>query len=253
MHATRFISALLTVFLMVSFPASSYAADKKDSNGKDVYEDELDEFRSVGIGLLLQDGQEILLEGMEDNSEILRADKVSANNAAVAQELNAAFKLYEDKDFKKAFEKFIGIARIGEVKAQRMVGVMYGSAQGTEKDDKQAFRWFEKAAKNFDPLSMHHIGVRYFTGTGTKRDISQAAMWLTLATEFYDLIGSTPTEQSRAKEDLNSVLARLSLKEQRLVQGSVKKWKTQNRAALKSFKKKKDNTGLQKENNQQKK
>ena len=225
MRHTRF-TIVLSSFLLLS--TTAYAA-----NPDGEYQDEFDEFKSVGMGLLLKDGQEVLLEGLEDNSDTLRADKISSNNTEIQEQLESAFEHYKNKEYKPAFEKFISIARAGHVQAQQMVGLMYTQGQGVNKDEKQAFRWLEKAAHNFDSLSMHHVGVRYFQGLGVKKNVAKAAMWLTLAAEFYGM--THPEGVERVKNDLDNVLLRLSLKQQRQVQNSVKQWKTQNRGALKSF------------------
>ncbi len=230
MRHTRF-TILASAFLLLS--TAAHAADPEKE-----YQDEFDEFKSVGMGLLLKDGQEVLLQGMEDNSDTLRADKISSNNTEIQDQLKSAFEHYKKEEYKPAFEKFISIARAGHVQAQQMIGIMYTQGLGVDKDEKQAFRWLEKAAHNFDPLSMHHVGVRYFTGVGVRKNIAKAAMWLNLSVEFYGQIkDSSPDAAERANDDLKNVLLRLSLREQRQVQNSVKQWKTQNKGALKSFRK----------------
>lgn len=224
MRKTVFTAVVLSMFL--SAPAFAAGKDKNAA-----YADDFEEYRSVGIGLLLKEGQEHLLSGMEDNSQVLRTEKGAANIVELSAQLDEAYAVYAEEKYEEAFEKFITTARAGSAEAQEMVGMMFAQGQGTKQDDVQALRWLERAAQNFQPLAMHHVGVRYFGGQGVKRDVLNAAKWLSLSVEFY---GDDTSEASeRARQDLKNMMARLSLREQRQVQNAVRDWKTENKAGIK--------------------
>ncbi|MBL1147779.1 MAG: sel1 repeat family protein [Pseudomonadota bacterium] len=228
MRKTIFTALVLTLCLAISVPA--YAAkDKKTEEKK--FADDFEEYRSLGIGLLLKEGQEHLLSGMEDNSQALRTEKGAANIVELSAQLDEAFAIYAEEKYEEAFEKFITTARAGSAEAQEMVGMMFAQGQGTKQDDVQALRWLERAAQNFQPLAMHHVGVRYFGGQGVKRDVLNAAKWLSLSVEFYG--DDTSDASERARQDLKNMMARLSLREQRQVQNAVREWRTENKAGIK--------------------
>lgn len=220
------IAAVLSLFLVS--PALAQGKNKSAA-----FADDFEEYRSLGIGLLLKEGQEHMLSGMEDNSQVLRTEKGAANIVELSAQLDAAYAVYAEEKYEEAFEKFITTARGGSAEAQEMVGMMFAQGQGTKQDDVQALRWLERAAQNFQPLSMHHVGVRYFAGQGIKRDVLNAAKWLSLSVEFYGEDKSEAAE--RARQDLNNMMARLSLREQRQVQNAVREWKEENKAALKTW------------------
>lgn len=221
---------ILTAAVLSLFLASPVLAEDKKSTG---FADDFEEYRSLGIGLLLKEGQEHLLSGMEDNSQILRTEKGAANIVELSAQMDDAYAVYAEEKYEEAFEKFIALARAGSAEAQEMVGMMFAQGQGTKQDDVQALRWMERAAQNFQPLSMHHVGVRYFSGQGIKRDVLNAAKWLSLSVEFYGNDASEAAE--RARQDLKNMTARLSLREQRQVQNAVREWKEENKAALKTW------------------
>jgi len=238
------ILTAFAVFACLSLSAPAYAAKAKATE-KAKFADDFEEYRSLGIGLLLKEGQEHLLSGMDDNSATLRAEKGAANIAELSTQLDEAYQLYGEEKYDVAFEKFIAIARAGSAEAQEMIGIMFAQGHGTKQDDVQALRWLERAAKNYRPLAMHLIGVRYFQGQGIKRDVLKAALWLTLSSDFYG--NDTGEAVTRAQQDLENVMARLSLREQRQVQNAVRDWKTENKAGIKTWERTQNQKQLEKQ------
>ncbi|TNE30691.1 MAG: sel1 repeat family protein [Alphaproteobacteria bacterium] len=226
---------ILTAVVLSMFLSAPAFAENKNRSG--AFADDFEEYRSLGVGLLLKEGQEHLLSGMEDNSQVLRTEKGAANIVELSAQLDEAYAVYAEEKYEEAFEKFITIARAGSAEAQEMVGMMFAQGQGTKQDDVQAMRWLERAAQNFQPLAMHHVGVRYFGGQGIKRDVLNAAKWLSLSVEFYG--DDTSDASERARQDLKNMMARLSLREQRQVQNAVREWRTENKAGIKIWERKK--------------
>ncbi len=230
MDKEKLIAICLAVWLSVS--ATCAAAQTMDTvSGRGV--DALEEYRQLGIGLLLKEGQEYLLSGMEDNSHILRAEKGATAMVELTEQLDEAFTLFDDGKHEQAFEAFLATARAGSPEAQEMVGMMFAQGLGIEEDQAQALRWLERAAQNFQPLSMHHVGIRYFSGQGVRRDLQRGVMWVFLATDLYGEDDSP--EATRARQDLENMMARLSLREQRQVQNAVREWKEENRTAWRTI------------------
>ena len=229
---------IITFLLLFVFSTVSYAQEKaslvgvSSKGGSAVYDEELREFYTAGIGLLLDEGQEALLKDLEDNSKILRGGETYSSQNTLTVDVDEAFRLYSEKNYEQAFKKMLDIARTGNVDAQEAVGLMLFNGWGVAQDMKQAARWFKRASRKLKPLSLHYLGTMYFKGAGVKKDIIKAAMWLNLAVKFYDDNSDT---KKRATEDLENILARISLREQRSVQSKVEEWINKHSATVNAF------------------
>ncbi len=232
------------IVLIVAFCFFCSPAIANDHLEATIENEELKEFTKIGMGLLLEDGQEALLERIPDNSDIMRGGESSDDQKVDQLSIRESFRLYEAKKYKEAFKSLLEIARTGNPEAQETIGLMLINGQGVKADDKQAIRWMERAAKKIRPVAMHYLGVMHFKGSGVQRDIVEGAMWLQLASEVYD---DDSDEQKRAEEDLHNVILRLSLREQHSAQNRVEEWKVKNSAAFKVQQRIKEALKLKKE------
>jgi len=224
--------AMLCLAVLINVAATyAYAQTMGTASGHNT--DDFEEYRQLGMGLLLKEGQEYLLSDLEDNSHILRAEKGAAVIVELTEQLDSAFKLFDEEKHEQAFEAFLSAARSNSPEAQEMVGMMFAQGIGVEEDQAQALRWLERAAQNFQPLSMHHVGIRYFSGQGVRRDLQKGAMWVFLANDLYG--DDDSPEAARARQDMENMMARLSLREQRQVQSAVRDWKEENRTAWRTY------------------
>ena len=57
---------------------------------------------------------------------------------------------YQRKEFAIALQEFNAAAAVGDAKAQRYLGVMYGEGHGVTKNDVEAVRWYRMAADQGD-------------------------------------------------------------------------------------------------------
>jgi Sel1 repeat len=68
-------------------------------------------------------------------------------------------------------------ANMGDVRAQRALGLMYVRGEYVPRNQRQAIHWFRTAANRGDRESMTILGTLYERGIGTKVDLQQAALW----------------------------------------------------------------------------
>lgn len=115
-------------------------------------------------------------------------------------------------DFSKAEEWFVKAGNLGNVDAQRNLGVMYRDGrQGVAQDSVRAMEWFHKAADQNDEESQFTLGVMYDNGEGVVRDSSKAMAWYLKAADqehveayfcigqlYYDGWGGLPRDLTKA-------------------------------------------------------
>ena len=94
--------------------------------------------------------------------------------AASLEEAAAAVRI---RDFKKAAEIYLELAKSGDPEAQFDLGNLYRSGRGVKKDLKQALIWFSKAAEQGHVKAQYTTGTLYENGWGVKADIEQAKTW----------------------------------------------------------------------------
>ncbi len=239
---------VIIILVLFLIPSISLAQSPNNVGNGTVYEDGLEEFYQIGLGLLLSEGQESLLNNIENNSQILRAGKFYEADVTSSVDIEKTFKLYNEGKYDEAFPEMLNIARIGNTNAQEAVALMLFNGWGTSKNIKESVRWFKRAAKKLKPLSLYYLGNIYFQGQGVKKDIIEAAMWLNLAYKFYS--DDNPVKK-RVLEDLENVLSRISLREQRKIQSRVEDWLESHSAAVSAFEKRKKKQQATKENNAQ--
>ena len=92
-------------------------------------------------------------------------------------------KLYKEKEYKPAFEKFYDAAALGHPTAMFYMGVCYNNGEGTEKDLVKAFRMFRNAANIGEITSMHNLANCYANGNGTVANDSLAFKWYNAAAD----------------------------------------------------------------------
>jgi TPR repeat protein len=63
------------------------------------------------------------------------------------------------RDFEKAAQLYLEMAKAGDKEAQFALGNLYRSGRGVKKDHRRAFVWFSKAAEQ------GHVKAQYTTGT----------------------------------------------------------------------------------------
>ncbi|WP_298643307.1 tetratricopeptide repeat protein [uncultured Cardiobacterium sp.] len=79
---------------------------------------------------------------------------------------NVAFCNDERHDYGKAIGYYRIAATQGDRQAQRLLGQMYGSGDGTAKDDVQAVYWLRQAALQDDAQALYELGLHYARAQG---------------------------------------------------------------------------------------
>ena len=76
-------------------------------------------------------------------------------------------------------------ANDGNIKAQLMLGGMYGGGFGVDKDEKEAFKWYKMAADNAndDGRASSIVGNFYSNGIGTDKSDSLAVVYFKKASD----------------------------------------------------------------------
>jgi TPR repeat protein len=81
------------------------------------------------------------------------------------------------RDFAKAAELYLEMAKAGDKDAQFALGNLYRSGRGVKKDYEQAFVWFSKAAEQGHVSAQYTTGTMYENGWGVKADTDKAREW----------------------------------------------------------------------------
>ena len=79
---------------------------------------------------------------------------------------NVAFCNDRRHDYSKALGYYRIAATQGDVQAQRLLGQMYGSGDGTAKDDVQSVYWLRQAALQDDAQALYELGLHYARAQG---------------------------------------------------------------------------------------
>ncbi len=94
--------------------------------------------------------------------------------AATSGHEGAQDKLLRLQDQQKQFEKLLGKAEAGDLKAQYEVGIMYLKGKGVETDGRKARLWIGKAADRGANKAVTRLGILYYKGEGGAKDYRQA-------------------------------------------------------------------------------
>lgn len=100
---------------------------------------------------------------------------------ALAGPLEEGVKAYQDKEYARAMEILIPLARENDTTAQFYVGTMYGKGEGHSQNLEVAAHWFTKASHLGHPSSQLYLGTMYYHGRGVKKDLGQACAWWIVA------------------------------------------------------------------------
>ena len=101
-----------------------------------------------------------------------------AHTVAVASDLDFSFAAYKKR------------AEAGDIRAQRILGLMYEEGDGVPQDYQQAVRWYTKAAEARDMQAQYNLGRMYFMGKGVTENYVLAHMWVNLSlSKFREPIG----------------------------------------------------------------
>lgn len=91
---------------------------------------------------------------------------VSPTALAQANPYDDAMKVYEAKNYPKAFEMFKKLADQGDAEGQCALGLMYREGEGVAQDYKEAIKWFRKAADQGCSNAQVDLGTMYEKGYG---------------------------------------------------------------------------------------
>ena len=97
--------------------------------------------------------------------------------------INDGQKLYNEQEYKRAFENFSEAAAMGEPTAAYLTAVCYAYGQGTEKDSVKAFNLYRSAANSGIAAAIHQLATCYKDGNGTKKNNTLALKWYTVAAD----------------------------------------------------------------------
>jgi len=128
----------------------------------------------------LTDRQRKLVAASTEKETIYKNPRLIAECLKIA---NEGVKLYKEKEYNQAFEKFHDAAALGHPTAMFYMGVCYNNGEGTEKDSVKAFRMFRSAANVGEITSMHNLANCYANGNGTAANDSLAFKWYSAAAD----------------------------------------------------------------------
>lgn len=121
-------------------------------------------------------------------SVLVAAVGISAVLARNSQ-LEAGVSALKTGEYPVAFKKLGVLARLGDSKAQYLVGQMYAFGWGVPKSDEDAIKWFRKAGMwstgTGDPAAAaeYYVGQSYSDGTGVPRNETESQKWFRRAAD----------------------------------------------------------------------
>ncbi|GMQ87790.1 MAG: hypothetical protein BMS9Abin08_0998 [Gammaproteobacteria bacterium] len=119
-----------------------------------------------GVGIKYLKGQGV----KQDRKEAIRW----LEQAAASGHEGAKDKLQRLQVQQKQFEKIIGKAKVGDLKAQYEAGIMYLKGKGVEVDGGKARSWIGKAADQGDRKAITRLGILHYKGEGGAKDYGRA-------------------------------------------------------------------------------
>jgi TPR repeat protein len=112
------------------------------------------------------------------------AADVNAESAAAAAAKKAADERtavchtdYDQKNYPAAVRSCREAATLGDIVAQRYLGLMCHSGLGIQRNDRDAVDWLRKAAASGDAQAQINLAAMYRDGAGVKRDYAEALKW----------------------------------------------------------------------------
>jgi len=97
---------------------------------------------------------------------------------AWANDKGSCEKLYQARQYERAFPVCSKDARRGGIEAQFKLGAMYSLGQGVKEDASEAAKWYRKAAEQGDDDAQFLLGLQYYKGIGIKKNYTEAIKWL---------------------------------------------------------------------------
>jgi len=110
---------------------------------------------------------------------------------------------YDHKDYAKALELWLPLARAGDPTAQFNVGVLYEKGLGVDASATDAAQWYLKAAEQGDLGAQYALAVLYESGIGVAKDVDAARRW-------YHAILDNPASDKAATATKQRAQARLA-------------------------------------------
>jgi hypothetical protein len=97
---------------------------------------------------------------------------------------------YDRKEYDKALELWLPLARRGDHTAQFNVGVLYEKGLGVARSAADAARWYREAAQQGDAHAQYALAVLYETGNGVAEDADEARKW------YHAILANPATDQA---------------------------------------------------------
>lgn len=162
------VSILAAVVLLCCFQAPAFSMQMWEQLLEEQLEqaNDGDADAQYGVGIKYLKGQGV----KQDRKEALHW----LEQAATSGHEGAQDKLQRLQDQKKQFEKLLGKAKAGDLKAQYEVGIMYLKGKGVESDGRKARLWIGKAADRGVSKAVTRLGILYYKGEGGEKDYRQA-------------------------------------------------------------------------------
>ena len=106
-----------------------------------------------------------------------------AVNTEIESVYNRGVELYNQKDYKNAYDIFVGLANSGHAGVQYYIGQYYRLGHHMERDYDVAFEWYRKSAKQGFAKAFNALGIMYGSGQGVDKDNDKAIEWYRKAIE----------------------------------------------------------------------
>ena len=125
-----------------------------------------------GVLYVIQRGKAI------DNNIILFDGLTSQDILRMLREYKQA-----NKEVSDLVEKCNTAANQGDMRAQNLVGIIYGEGIGVPLDHLEAMKWFRKSANQGLANAQCNLGYVYYIGKGVNQDYNEAVKWFRKAAE----------------------------------------------------------------------
>ena len=100
---------------------------------------------------------------------------------AAAQDFDVGLKSYNSGHYANAVREWRSLAKRGNARSQRALGIMYLDGLGVEQSDLEAVRWFRASAVQGDATGQYNLAYMYQEGRGVVQSYVTAHMWFNVA------------------------------------------------------------------------
>ena len=100
---------------------------------------------------------------------------------ALSASFEAGLAAYKNKDYETAVSVWLPLAKMGNISAQSLLGLMYARGDGVSLNYSKSLTWYRLAADQNDASAHWALGVMHDKGLGVLKNFDNALIWFVSA------------------------------------------------------------------------